>query len=258
MHIITRSDEHVRVPIDHANAYQTSFELLHDFFCYAARLEASTFADVLPLLGQLSHLLDHEKMWVEISAMRWEWRNPMNVWSWASSKQGPSPLLSLSIQYDLGRYAKQTLDSSADLVISQPGRPLLDRALRRRIYKSDHGVAEQLGTSINDSDRPDFELVRTILTHGADPNQAVGDSTVWKLFMQFLDVFTADFRQLMDHEPQSLQPGIQVTELLIRYGAVRVLESETRYPQQSSGRTWIRKTLHEKLAQSSIAVAFSE
>ena len=241
---------------DKALSFSVWVHLLHEFFSCAARLEAKCSTSLLPLLDVLSQILGEERYksilnWARTSAPSAGYRRHSSkiAWTWASTSQGPCPLLSLSIQYGLGRYAKQILESNPALVAKQPGRPLLDFALRRKIYSLDAGTAEQLEGSITVDDQPDVELVRMILAYGADPNEEFGRSTMWKLFLKFLDLCGKELRI----RPTMSQPFLEVTELLIRYGAVRILESETKY----SG-LLIDYKPRQTLARDSIAAAFGE
>lgn len=233
-------------------------DLLKDFMIHARALEKRSSELLIPLLVQLNQVLDSQrhKSWSTKSANAG--LNPQSIeGTWNCADQGPVPLLSLSIQHDLGRYAKQVLDDDPSIVAKQPGRPLLDYALRKRIYSTYSGQAEQLLSPLDVNDQPDVELIRMILARGGDPNESFGGSTVWKFFMGFLDAFGKDFaRSVGKPGSPALQPWIEVTELLIRHGAVRILESETVVPNQSSGRTRVKLSQRQKLARDSLREAF--
>ncbi|CRG90151.1 Valine--tRNA ligase [Talaromyces islandicus] len=231
-----------------------SKQLLADFMHNAAQLEEESSQSLLPLLEHLNQVLESQrhKAWSNDSLSNC----PVKTWSCAD--QGPIPLLSLAIQYGLVRYVKTNLISTPALVAKQPGRPLLDFALRRRIHSVVDGQAEQMDHPVGGAhDQPDIELVRLILDRGGDPNGKCGSSTVWKLFMGFFDVVGQDLQRL---DEKGRQAWIEVTELLIGYGAVRVLERETiiLIPRQSSGRTRVKLSYRQVLARSSIAAAFGE
>jgi hypothetical protein len=93
------------------------------------------------------------------------------------------------------------------------------------------------------------------LERGGDPNESLGDSTVWREYLRYLETFGDSLQQL---DATGRQAWIDVTELLIRYGAARVLEKETIIPRQSVGRTRVRLRYRELLARRSIAAAFGE
>ena len=235
-------------------------DLLKDFMIHAGALEKSSSELVVPLLVELNQVLDSQRH------ISWSTQSanadiiPQSIMgTWDCANQGPIPLLSLSIQYGLGRYVKQVLENNPSLVIKQPGRPLLDYALRKRIYSTDVGQAEQLLTPLDVGDQPDVELVRMILAQGGNPNKDFDGSTVWKYFMGFLDTFGKDLAGLaQETRSPTLQPWIEVTELLIRHGAVRVLSSETVMPNQSTGRTRVKLSYRQNLARDSLKQAFGE
>ncbi|PLN76738.1 hypothetical protein BDW42DRAFT_198819 [Aspergillus taichungensis] len=226
--------------------------LLADFMHYAALLEEESSPILPALLDDLNQLLETQRYAV--------WSNDLGskcpVQGWSPRYQGPVPLLCLAIQYGLGRFAKSHILSMPKLVSKHPGRPLLDYALRRRVYSMNGGQAEQLDSRVGGSyDQPDVELIRLILEGGGNPNEWLENSTVWKLFLGFLDTFSSDLGCL---DQQSMQPWIESTELLIHYGAVRVVESEIIVPNQSMGRTRVILGKRQILARKSIAAAFGE
>lgn len=229
--------------------------LLYKFMCNAVQLEKGLSPSLPPRLDHLNQVLDLR--WQCVFAGIGLTRVPTNINIYAYQDKGPVPLLPLAIKYNLNRYVKAHLVSTPGLVHKQPGRPLLDFALRRRIslYGMD-GQEEQLGPPRGGSqDRPNIELVRLILERGGNPNEEFGNATVWKRFMRYLDDLWKDFQQL---DKEGLRPWIEVTDLLIQYGAVRVLDRVTISPEQSSGRTRVKLSYREVLARTSIAAAFGE
>jgi NACHT domain len=234
--------------------------LLHRFIIHAEVLEKASSESLMSLLVQLNDVLDSLRYRSWSTNLANVGLRPRSIeGTWNCTDQGPVPLLSLGIQFGLGRYAKQVLDSDPSLVAKQPGRPLLDYALRRKIYSTDAGQAEQMQYSIAVDDQPDVELVRMILAYGGDPNEEFAGSTVWKFFLGFFDAFGNDFASNIGRPGSPvLQPWMEVTELLIRYGAVRVLESERIVPNQSAGKTRIKLGLRQKLARDSLKIVFGE
>lgn len=219
--------------------------LLFDFMDSAEILERHQSQPLMPLLDHLNEYLNDQR--------HKDWHNGRDHFahSWRCSEQGPVPLLPIAIQYGLSRYTRSVFKANSSLVARQPDRPLLDTALRRRMQEADHW-APKARSSL---DTPDIETVRLILAHGGDPNQKLGDTTVWKAFMRFFDTFGAAIQQ---HPEHIRQRWIDVTELLIRYGAVRVLETDTIIPRQSSGKITVRVLYRQKLARESLAAAFGE
>ena len=167
----------------------------------------------------------------------------------SSEYWAPIPLLSHSIQFGLVEYAKDVLTSDPGLVAKQPGRPLLDFALRRHFYEDQERLTDP------DLCRPDVEIVRLILAQGGDPNEKLSGSTVWKLFLEYLDSFRGLLLRLSREDQQ---PWIDVTELLIKYGAARTFETETEtsVPKQSMGQ--VQNGVRQELARTSLALAFGE
>lgn len=223
--------------------------LLATFIHHAQELEHKASKSSLHLFSHLDEVLytHRHSPWSKDTLQK----GRIHVWTCAD--EGPLPFLSLSIQFGLDSFAKSSLKSHPRLVSLKRNRPLLDYALRRRIYSIKIGQAEQLELPVDTRDRPDVELVQLILAYGGNPNEQFGGSTVWKFFMRFLDDFGDQIRLLNEDERQH---WVEVTELLIRHGAVRVLEREIIVPQQLSGRTRVKLSYHKTLASDSIEAAF--
>lgn len=223
--------------------------LLADFMLHAVSIEDEKSDLLMQLLVDLDLTLEnrYDDLWGtdEIESSK------INGW-WAHHSR-PYPLLPLAIQYGLSTYSREVLQLSPKLATSCSKRPLLDCALRRNIYSLNSGQAEQLDGLIDQRDKPDVEIVRLLLTQGGDPNAACGNSTVWKLFMQFFDTFADSLRLVSEDDRKA---WIEVTELLIKHGAPRLLEQHTILPQQSCGRTRVRLTKRQVWAKSSISAAF--
>ncbi|KOS40917.1 hypothetical protein ACN38_g8216 [Penicillium nordicum] len=224
--------------------------LVADFMKHAALLEEESPEALLPLTAHLDKLLDsqRDKPWSDDSLPA------CPVKGWDCNAQGPKPLLSLAIQHGLTGYVQTCLTSNPNLVFKQQGRPLLDYALRRRIYSPLDGQAEQLDYPVGGPrDQPNQRLILLILQHGGNPNERLGSSTPWKLYLGYLSTFAKELNQL---DKSSLQPWIQTTELLIQYGAARVLERHTIIPRQSTGRTRVKLSYRDITAWDSLAAAF--
>ncbi|RDW93949.1 uncharacterized protein DSM5745_01271 [Aspergillus mulundensis] len=223
--------------------------LIAEFMEHAEELEQESTEELLPLLDRLAEVLDSRR------GLTWYDNDipPGPVLGWNCSSQG---LLPLAIQYGLNRYAKAYLASDPSLIIRHRDRPLLDYALRRRIYSPLTAQAEQIDYQVGGpGDQPDPELVSFILQHGGNPNEAYGDSTVWKLFLEFLSSFAKDLKELDD---SGRQVWIGTIELLIRYGAARVLERYTVIPKQPSSRIHVKLSHREVIARDTLAAVFGE
>ncbi|KAL9618580.1 MAG: hypothetical protein Q9160_006691 [Pyrenula sp. 1 TL-2023] len=223
--------------------------LLADFMLHAVSLEDKESGLLTQLLVDLNKTLEtrHDHLW---GADQIE---PSKIKGWWTHHSRPHPLLPLAIQYGLSTYSRRVLQSNPKLATSFLSRPLLDYALRRNVYSLNVGQAEQLDGVIDQGDKPDVEVVRLILMQGGDPNATCGDSTVWKLFMQFFDTFADSLRRVSESDRKV---WIEVTELLIKYGATRLLDQHTIMPHQSCGRTRVRLTKRQVWAKASINVAF--
>ncbi|KAL4910870.1 hypothetical protein BDW74DRAFT_172330 [Aspergillus multicolor] len=223
--------------------------LIFEFMRHAEELEPQFSQELLPLLDRLAQVLDGPRE----PAVYIDDIPPGRVLGWSCRTQG---LLPLAIQYGLNRYAKVCLASDPSLVIRQRDRPLLDCALRRRIYSPLTAQAEQIDYLVGGlCDQPDPELVSLILQHGGNPNETYGDSTIWKLFLNFLSSFARDLRKL---DANDRQVWVRTTELLIRNGAARVLERYTVIPEQPSSRIRVRLSYGEVIARETLAAAFGE
>lgn len=221
---------------------------LRNLMHHATRLEQKASPLLMPLLSHLNEVLGFRK------GHKWTYEalaGPIES-EWSVAEQGRVPLLSLAIQRGLSTYAIRTMKNSPGVVRTWPGRPLLDYALRRGIYSLDTGQAEQVHDPVK-SWAPSIDTVQQILELGADPNEQCGKSTVWRLFMEYLDVFAEDFRKA---EVTVLQQWLSVVELMISYGAARILESDTFVPNRLSGRTRVRLITRQKFARDSINAAF--
>ena len=226
--------------------------LLSGFLKHASALERRSSQPLRPLLDHLSYVLKAQQPTVSLHPAALS----DSGLSWNLADQGTAPLLTLAIQYGLSGYVKETLLSSPRLVVEQKDRPLLDFALRRAVDTSAKGQVEQIDHFVGGPNYPpDIETIHLILDQGGNPNEKYADSTVWKLFVRYLYTLSPNIRS---HDAGARQKWIDVTELLIRYGAVRVLESEHYVRARSSARTKINLGYRENLARDDIAAAFGE
>jgi hypothetical protein len=102
-----------------------------------------------------------------------------SVESWESER---SSFMTLSIDFGLRSYLRGHLTSQ--YIRDKEGRPVLDYILRPRFL----GMREHM--SIGNSE-PDLEFLRTVLSMGADPNEAYQASSIWALYLcLFADLVT--------------------------------------------------------------------
>jgi hypothetical protein len=90
--------------------------------------------------------------------------------------------------------------------------------------QADRFPDDQVGGAI---DQPDIEVVRMILDQGGDPNEAICGMTVWHRYLLLLDKLGEGVtlgESLKRQKDADWQIWIDVTELLVRYGAAWVVE----------------------------------
>ena len=124
--------------------------------------------------------------------------------------------LALAVQCRLVLYVQEKLRDKSSLLRGKRGRPLLDYALRPNLVTPTR--LPQLVEFI------DFDMVRLLLDHGANPNEKVsiyGDITVWALFL-LLCYENKDIGNL-----QVKDTWFKAAELMVRKGADRKLKLET-------------------------------
>ena len=125
-----------------------------------------------------------------------------SVESWESER---SSFMTLSIDFGLRSYLRGHLTSR--YIRDKQGRPVLDYILRPRFPDmSEHMKIGNL--------EPDLELLRTVLTMGADPNEIYQAGSVWALYLCF-------FADLLNHGLEKAQISVYATALgyMIQAGA---------------------------------------
>ena len=148
------------------------------------------------------------------------------AYHWTNARDQPKGLyfdecnqnnfLALAVQCRLVLYVQERLRDKSSLLRGKRGRPLLDYALRPNLVTPTR--LPQLVEFI------DFDMVRLLLDHGADPNEKVsiyGNITIWALFL-LLCYENRDMRNL-----QVKDTWFKAAELMIRKGADRKLKLET-------------------------------
>lgn len=151
---------------------QTHFlELANQLMCCFEQIERCHNYTPVALLDkvqpvvveQMPHLGDHTGSMLHEANRSW--------YGWNCS------FLTLAIQYNLTIYVTAQLKGQP--FKARDGRPLLDFALCRRLQIMDNGNSPQQ----NDELPPNPELVRLLLSFGADPNQIYGSSSVWDAYV---------------------------------------------------------------------------
>jgi hypothetical protein len=123
-------------------------------------------------------------------------------WEEVVSESLGGVFLAWAIDAKLHLYVARKLEHNPNLMHHYTDRPLLDIALRYRMY--------------NEAIYPDSRLVQLLLQYGADPNQKTGygaRSTVWALFLGALE----NSQDLVTQEWQ--EEVSRVVQLLIEAGA---------------------------------------
>ena len=204
------------------------FRLVNEFMYYASKLERENGLSNVALINALDHA----------ASTYWERRNDVSDLSLYSSlpesgvlhwtnleldlrrrdaiERGEKTFLAKTVECGLKLYVTKTLDSQPQLLEEKRGRPLLDYALRPRVF-------ERHGRTIGSID-PD--MVRLLLLHRADPNQMISiyntrksdRITVWAFFLWkiWLDV---KFWEYAPDNSRWVEELFAVTKMLLEYGA---------------------------------------
>ncbi|KAH7084087.1 hypothetical protein FB567DRAFT_445409 [Paraphoma chrysanthemicola] len=146
---------------------------------------------------------------------------------------GKCNFLALAIQARLVNFVSSELEADPQLIRKQ-GRPLLDYALRPRrmtpISMPYH--SDRYDPSVN------VDMVEMLISHGADPNEAVyayDDESVWKLFL--ISIFETTERASVRSIPENLKTAwYKAAEALVKAGA-----------QSDRNGAFVRKEVADKL-----------
>lgn len=189
------------------------FTLVDEFMFYAHEVEVEQHEPDERLLDELDRVISHHTD----ADMAYHWTNardpPTGMYF---DESNSNSFLALAIQSRLCLYVKYKLTKDHKLMRAKKGRPLLDYALRPNIVtptKLPHLV-----------EFIDFEMVRILLEHGADPNEKVSiyaNMTVWGLFLLHC------FERQSASDAQTQVTWFQAAEMMIRKGANRKLKLET-------------------------------
>ena len=204
------------------------FRLVNEFMYYASKLEREKGLSNVALINALDHA----------ASTYWERRNDVSglslysslpesgVLHWTNleldlrrrdaSERGEKTFLAKTVECSLKLYVTKILDSQPQLLQEKRGRPLLDYALRPRVFK---WHSKTIGSV-------DPDMVRLLLLYGADPNQMISiyntrksdQITVWAFFLWkiWLD---AKFWEYAPDNAQWVEELFAVTKMLLEYGA---------------------------------------
>ena len=196
--------------------------LTDELLYYAYETERSDQSSDVPLLEVLDEV-DRTNSH-HASKIRNHWthgRDPGTARGLDVYREGDScNFLALAVQSRLVKYVHAKLKADPSNM-QKRGRPLLDYALRphRKTPISMPYHSKREDPSLN------IDMVRLLLEHGADPNQAVhlnGSKTVWALFL--LSLYESTNRAIGVAQSSNIPPSLtearyQACELLIQYGA---------------------------------------
>ncbi|CAG5152839.1 uncharacterized protein ALTATR162_LOCUS2933 [Alternaria atra] len=196
--------------------------LTDELLYYAYETERSDQSSDVPLLEVLDEV-DRTNSH-HASKIRNHWthgRDPGTARGLDVYREGDScNFLALAVQSRLVKYVHAKLKADPSNM-QKRGRPLLDYALRphRKTPISMPYHSKREDPSLN------IDMVRLLLEHGADPNQAVhlnGSKTVWALFL--LSLYESTNRATGVAQSSNIPPSLtearyQACELLIQYGA---------------------------------------
>jgi hypothetical protein len=223
------------------------FSLSDEFMYHARSIEIDSnhkvrefrLMNVVKMLDELDRVnIQHTKV------MSVHWSNLRDVPKGVSTvalfmEYNWKTFLASAIQAKLVFYVKEKLGHDPKQIHRKRGRPLLDYALRPNmitpIELRDHEA------------RPDFEMVRLLLDHGADPNQPVfiyDNKCVWHLFLRLCNE-NGHHRLFQSSEDES-KDMYSVVELLVQNGADFNCEFEDGEGRVVTGTSALRAFLTEK------------
>ena len=221
------------------------FRLVNEFMHYASKLEREKGLSNVALINALDHA----------ASTYWERRNDVSdlslysslpesgVLHWTNleldlrrrdaSERGEKTFLAKTVECSLKLYVTNILDSQPQLLQDKRGRPLLDYALRPRVFQR-HG--KTIGSV-------DPDMVRLLLLRGADPNQMISiyntrksdRITVWAFFLRniWLD---AKYWEYAPDNSQWVEELFAITKMLLEYGANLNLQLKRLSYQEVSAR----------------------
>ena len=221
------------------------FRLVNEFMYYASKLEREKGLSNIALINALDHAasaywersddvsdLSLYSSLPESGVLHWT-NLELDLRRRDASERGEKTFLAKTVECSLKLYVTKILDSEPQLLQEKRGRPLLDYALRPRVFQR-HG--KTIGSI-------DPDMVRLLLLHGADPNQMISiyntrksdRITVWAFFLWriWLD---AKYWEYAPDNSRWVEELFEVTKMLLEYGANLDLQLKCLSYQEMSAR----------------------
>jgi hypothetical protein len=142
------------------------------------------------------------------------------------------PLIPLAIEHGVNDWVKWVLRHNPRLLRADWPRPLLKIATEALV--------------------PDMELLELMLNLGSDPNEPSDGKSVWQRWLEHHGKF------IDPASPQLRMHFIAVTELLLRYGAHRLLDRRVIIAKQRPGTTRVRYAYVDTLAVTYLRASFGD
>jgi NACHT domain/N-terminal domain on NACHT_NTPase and P-loop NTPases len=188
------------------SALNSLFALVDELMFYAGEVEYHNKEPQVALLDELDRVVS-----IYASDVDFHWTNTRDPPDGLYDENESKTFLAQAIQARLRLYVEEKLNSEPRLLRQKKGRPLLDYALRPKVVSPVQLPLQR--TNI------DAEIVKYLLSKGANPNQQVyhlDSRTVWNLFL--LECHDAFSRQNADQGSEANKVP-EVAKILIQNGA---------------------------------------
>lgn len=144
--------------------------------------------------------------------------------------------LSLAVQFGLKNYVKSVLENATKTEKSKKGRPLLNYALAP--------------SSISPNAFITPELVKTLLDHGAKPDETFGGKTCWEnallwQYETFVEVNADSFKGSNDEERELAEARARIFLLLLKHDADARASIETSKGQEISAKDIVTRSFQQ-------------
>jgi len=188
------------------SALNSLFALVDELMFYAGEVEYHKKESQVALLDELDRVVS-----IYANDTGFHWTNIRDPPDGLYDEMESKTFLAQAIQARLRLYVEEKLNSEPRLLNQKKGRPLLDYALRSKVISPIQLPLQR--TNI------DVEIVKYLLSKGANPNQRVhhlDSRTVWNLFL--LECHDAFSRQNADRSSEANKVP-EVAKMLIENGA---------------------------------------